>query len=99
MDAWINENVKFVPKEINLPNVPQARPIENFWVCLAQKVYEGGWETKTEQQEIRRIECKMKEFDKTFVESLLEGAKAKSNLKVITVSMLYLNNIFLLRDK
>ena len=67
--AWMDENVNFVPKNIN--------PIENFWGCLAQKVYEGGWEAKTEQQLIRRIESKMKEFDKNFVESLLEGVKAK----------------------
>ena len=40
--AWMDENVKFVPKEIDPPNVPQARPIEIFWVCLTQKVYEGG---------------------------------------------------------
>ena len=46
----MDENDKFVPKDINPPNVPQARPIENFWGCLAQKVYEGGWEAKTEQQ-------------------------------------------------
>ena len=44
----MNENVKFIPKDINPPNVPQARPIENFWGCLAKKVYEGGWEDKTE---------------------------------------------------
>ena len=67
----MDENVKFVPKDINPPNVPQARPIENFWDCLAQKVHEGGWEAKTEQQLIRRIKSKMKEFDKNFVESLL----------------------------
>ena len=45
-------------------NVPQARPIENFLECLAQKVYEEGWEAKTEQQLIRRIKSKVKEFDK-----------------------------------
>ena len=28
--AWMDENVKFVLIEINPPNVPQARPIENF---------------------------------------------------------------------
>ena len=66
--------------QINPPNVPQARPIENCWDCLAQKVYEGCWEDKTEQQLIRRIECKMKEFDTSFVESLLEGVKAKSQI-------------------
>ena len=73
----MDENVKFLSKYINPPNVPQARPIENFWVCLAQKVYEGGWEAKTEQQLIRRIKSKMKKFDKNFVESLLEEVKAK----------------------
>ena len=41
--AWIDENVKFVPKKFNPLNVLQVRPIENFWVCLAQKVYEGGF--------------------------------------------------------
>ena len=30
-----------------------------------------------EQQLIRRIESKMKEYDANFVESLLEGVKAK----------------------
>ena len=38
--ALMNENVYFVPKDINPPNVPQERPIENFWGCLAQKVCE-----------------------------------------------------------
>ena len=73
----MNENVKFVPKRFKPLNVPQAYEIKNFWGCLAQKVYEGGWEAKTEQQLIRRIKSKMKEFDKKFVESLLEGVKAK----------------------
>ena len=72
--AWADENVNFVPKEINPPNVLLVRPIENFWGCLAQKVYEGDWEAKTEQQLIRRIECKMKEFDTNVAESLLESS-------------------------
>ena len=67
----MDENVKFVPKEINPPNASQARPIENVWVCLAQKIYEKGWEANTKQQLIRRIEFKMKEFDTHIVESLL----------------------------
>ena len=73
----MDENVKIVSKEIYPPNVPQTRPIENFWGCLAQKVYEGDCEAKTEQHLIRRIESKMKEFDKNFVESVLEVVKVK----------------------
>ena len=48
-----------------------------FLGCLAQKVYEEDSEAKTEQQLIRRFKSKMKEFDRNFVESLLEGVKAK----------------------
>ena len=73
----MDEIFNFVPKEINPSNVPHARPIENFWVCLTQKVYEWGLEIKTEQQLIRRIEFKMKEFDKKCMESLFERVKAK----------------------
>ena len=69
--------VKFVPKEINPPNVPQPRPCKNFCVCLAQKVCDRCWEANTEQLLSRRVECKMKEFDTSFVESLLEVVKAK----------------------
>ena len=57
----------FVPKRFNPLNLTQTYPIENFWGCLAQKVYEGGWEVETEKQLIRRIKSKMKEFDKNFV--------------------------------
>ena len=73
----MDENVNFVPKEINPSYVPKAPPIENFWGCLAQKIYEGDWEANTEQLLIRRIGSKMKEFDTNFVESLLERVKAK----------------------
>jgi hypothetical protein len=48
---------------------------------LAQKVYEEDSEAKTEQQLIRRFKSKMKEFDKNFLESLLEGVKAKVKSK------------------
>ena len=76
----MDEDFKFVPKEISPPNVPQARPIGNFWGCLAQKVYERGWEAKTEQQLIRRIESKMEEFNANFVESFFIGGQGKSQI-------------------
>ena len=61
--AWMEENVYYVAKCSNPSNVPQARPIKNFWDCLAQKVYEGGWQATTEKQMIDRIKSKLKEFD------------------------------------
>ena len=35
----LSEKVKIVPKMVNLANVSKARPIEDFWGCLKQKVY------------------------------------------------------------
>ena len=73
--------LNFVPKRLNPPNVPQARPIENFWDCLWRQVYEGDWEADTDQLLIGRIESKMKEFDTNFVESLLGGGgQSKSQI-------------------
>jgi len=50
----MQENINFVPPKVNPPNVPQARPIEYFWGCLSQKVYEGGWQAKTSTMLIER---------------------------------------------
>ena len=60
---WMENNINFVPKDSNPPNVPQARPIENFWGYLANKVYEDDWEAKSKQQLIMRIRKKLKEID------------------------------------
>ena len=56
---------------------PKHAELRIFGGCFALKVYKGDLEAKTEQQLIRRIKSKMKEFDKKFVEILLEGVKAK----------------------
>ncbi|CAF0991596.1 unnamed protein product [Rotaria magnacalcarata] len=54
--TWLNEqNIHFVPKQVNPPNLPKAKPIEDFWSILADKVYHGGWLATTEQQLINRI--------------------------------------------
>jgi organic hydroperoxide reductase OsmC/OhrA len=37
---WLEQkNIKIVSKADNPTNVPQARPIENFWALLARTVY------------------------------------------------------------
>ena len=43
----MDEHVNNVNKESNPPNMPQARPIENFWGYFSLKVYEGGWQAIT----------------------------------------------------
>ena len=44
---------------------------------LAQKVYEGGWEATTEEELIRRIKFKIKDFNTNYLETLMTGVKAK----------------------
>ena len=47
---WLTEqNIPYVPKKDIPPNVPQARPIEDFWSVLKRKVYEKSWEAQNEQ--------------------------------------------------
>ncbi|XP_065642672.1 uncharacterized protein LOC136074294 [Hydra vulgaris] len=74
---WIDQYVFYVDKESNPPNVPQARPIENFWGHLAQKVYEGDWQASTEQVLIDRIKLKLQEIDLNFLQSHMKGVRAK----------------------
>lgn len=75
---WLQEhNVPMVPKEANPPNVPKARPIEDFWAILAMKVYEGGWEAKTERQLSLRINKKIKEIDLTVVQTMMKEIRSK----------------------
>ena len=59
----IQHKIKFIPKQVNSPDIPKARPIEDFWSILAGKVYEDGWEAKTELQLKRRIYQKIKQID------------------------------------
>ena len=66
----MNENVYFVDETTNPPNVAQATPIENLWGILAQKVYEGEWEAKTQQELISRIQSQLKKFDSNFLKNL-----------------------------
>ncbi|RNA32004.1 hypothetical protein BpHYR1_035952, partial [Brachionus plicatilis] len=61
-DCDHNIPVNYVTKDINSPNVSQTRPIENSWVCLSEKVYEGGWQASNEQQLINGIRLKFCEI-------------------------------------
>ena len=46
-DYLKKEGIPYVAKVNNPANVPKARPIEDFWGLLKQKVYEGGWQAKS----------------------------------------------------
>ena len=47
----------------NPANLPEVRPIEDFWSVLKVKVYENNWEAKSlHQLEVRIKKC-LKEVD------------------------------------
>ncbi|KAJ8942139.1 hypothetical protein NQ318_021647 [Aromia moschata] len=70
---WLRQRrIPFVPKNANPPNLPQARPIEDFWALLSRKVYDRGWEAQNEQQLRRRIFEKLRGIDLNSVQGLNE---------------------------
>jgi hypothetical protein len=75
---WLCQHkVKFIPKQVNPPNIPKARPIEDFWSVFSNKVYEGGWEAKTELQLKRRINQKIKKKDIKVVQRMMTTIRTK----------------------
>ena len=70
--AWFNEQkVPFVP------NVPKARPIEDFWSILADKVYSGGWTATNQEQLVNRIKSRLKNIDLDTVQTMMEDIRKK----------------------
>lgn len=78
---WLRQHrIPFVPKNANPPNLPQARPIEDFWALLSRKVYHRGWEAQNEQQLRRRIFEKLREIDLNSVQGLMRDIRRKLRL-------------------
>ncbi|KAI6655439.1 hypothetical protein LOD99_2274 [Oopsacas minuta] len=67
--------INVVPKEMNPPNVPQLRPIENFWGILKAKIYKGAWEAKSVAQLVNRIKRCLTEMDWTSVQAMMRTCK------------------------
>ncbi|RWS00481.1 uncharacterized protein B4U79_08326, partial [Dinothrombium tinctorium] len=57
-----DENIKFLNKADNPPNVPQLRPIELFWHHLKTKVYENDFSVKNIDHLKQRIRLKLEQF-------------------------------------
>jgi hypothetical protein len=75
--AKMKENLPFGNNTTNHQNVPQVRPKKNLWVILAQKVYEERWKVTMQQKLISRIQSQLKNFDSSFLQSLMGGVITK----------------------
>lgn len=51
--------IPYVPKDSNPPNVPQLRPIENFWANLKRRVYANNFRPKTIESLKRKIKSEL----------------------------------------
>ena len=69
------QNIKFVPKVRNPTNVPQCRPIEDFFGYLCQLVYANGWTAETIPQFQRRIKYCLKKVDLNVVKRSVESVR------------------------
>jgi len=72
-----DNKIPFVKKDSNPPCAPQIRPIEKFWAHLKEKVYEKGWTADSEDQLIRRIKTKAKQFNNLYFRTLFANFRQR----------------------
>ena len=72
-----DQNLRFVEWERNSTNVPQCRPIEDFFGYLVQLVYEKGWKANNPQHLVRRIKDCFKKVDHNVVKSTVESVRKR----------------------
>ena len=71
------KRVNFVEKDDNPTNVPQCRPIEDFFGLLATRVYEGNWVAQDVEQLKRRIRRCLRAIPPPTVQATMDTVKAK----------------------
>lgn len=73
------QNVNFVQKEDNPPNLPECRPIEDLWGIIKGKVYEHNWQADDLEQLKRRITYVIKNLDSNVVYGLSRSIRGRLN--------------------
>ena len=76
INAYNHNNIKYLKRNENPPNVPQLRPIEKFWAHLKRKVYANDWKGKNLSQLKSRIQRKFKDFSPRYFIELMSGCKS-----------------------
>jgi transposase len=77
VDFLQEENVRFVGKDDNPVNLPQARPIEDFFGLLDQMVYDKGWEAENLKQLKNRVKYCLKKVEVDVVRGQMESVRRK----------------------
>ena len=74
------KNIGFVPKTRNPTNLPQCRPIEDFFGYMSGLVYNGNWQAENVSQLSRRIKRCIREIPQEYYQTLFSGARRKLRL-------------------
>ena len=72
-DFMIESKINFVEKYENPANLPECRPIEQFWAILKQKVYNGNWKAKNVDQLKKRIIYMATQVDRSLLADLFKN--------------------------
>ena len=57
-------------RDDNPPNLPEARPIEDFWGILKGLVYKNNWQAENLDQLKQRIQYCWRQINPEFIQSL-----------------------------
>lgn len=71
------KNINFVTKCDNPPNVPELRPIEDFWGILKGLVYANNWQAKDPAQLRDRINDCLKKIDLGLVQDTFRSTRLR----------------------
>ena len=81
-----------VDKVDNPANLPEVRPIEDFWSIFKAKVYENNWEAKTlHELEVRIKKC-LKEVDQVTILKTFGCVKKKDLTAFACLKLLKIEN-------
>ena len=67
---FIEKKINYVQKWDNPPNLPECRPIENFWSILKGLVYKNNWQAQNLDQLKKRIKYCLSLVDKNLIHRL-----------------------------
>ncbi len=71
VQEWlVKQKIPFIPKAMNVANVPEIRPIEDLWGFLKRQVYKDGWQAKNIDQLKKRITACIRDIDVKVVQNL-----------------------------
>ncbi|KAL4492613.1 hypothetical protein ABPG72_007726 [Tetrahymena utriculariae] len=77
IDFLQQKQICFVDKKDNPANVPECRPIEDFWSMLKGLVYKNNYQANSLEQLVERIKLCIKKLDKNVVQELSNSVKKR----------------------